>query len=593
MNEKKILHVENKKGGKLILIPCYMYDIVITQTFGGDNALESMITKIIDLDSRYKDENELIKLLGIKDKEILKEKDFKELLKTILSKISNDNKEVRTEVKMYQIYQERYSGKVLGYISYDLDKFKLSNDEGFKADKIMEIKFDDKKALFYAKINKDIKKQTPTNEQIFNAVNTHNKYADSKISTKNMEFNIKGNGEEIYLCTQIVLGENIDFNITNGFNAAYSPLLNKIVKENCDDLLKYLREKEYTQGDKDSTNYKQKYGDLRDDVIYYLNAFDNKKEYKASNLYNAFEKYFEYIVKQNKYNIQNSLNTESNLIKLAKKIGFKIPKSTQLFKNDKRDNLKTYFAKLLINENQILTNIAKQDSNFLYILNDLHIQRNKELHGDKKAKKTMDIKEINILLDILLNETKNFHLDEMTKITDYSHNGVILLQKDLDKNMRDRLGEQNISDLAKVYLACENLESLSIEIFSDIVDNLYKVCESLLKEYCTDKSISSDMQEIKSLQQREHLGDALKNVSEQYINSALKYQGASLGAYMLIYMTKQKADSKYIKSIDRVIQLRGHGNHTINDLQKTNIQELESIKTNAIDFIKEIISQLT
>lgn len=583
---KKILSIEKNMGGYDVLIPCYMYEIVTSEAYSGNNILEYTVARLIEVDSKYKNIDELVEILGIQDREILSKKSFRDLLKLILSKIlnkENDANEIKKKAKLYQIYQERYSGSVLKYITDDINKFIISTKEnGYK------IEFADKKA-YYQRPNNTIK--APIKDDVFKAIQIHNKYAEYKINT-NINLQVETR-EEIYLHCKVYLGRDREFNITNGFNGAFSLHLKDIIEKNCDNILRKMRENEYTD-EKKKSNYRKKYGDLRDELTYNLKQFANNN--KASDLYNAFENYFKYKVQKHSYSICKILNNEEDLKKFAKKMGFKIPNNSTLFKNYGKDDLKSHFAILLINEDKDLSEIARLDSNFLYLLTMLHIERNAQLHGGKKHTEDMDIKELNHLKGILETIVKiKTEFQQKESINHANHNGIVLLEKDLSKDLLDNLSDTNIGNLAAVYDAFDNLNSLNIESFEAIVNNLYKVCENLLMRwgeiYIDFKEKDKLFTKIKKLQDSQN--DTLKYVKDEKIQAAIQNKGSSLGAYMLVYIALEKIDSKELNSMNRLISLREHANHKVEVLQKTNIKELESIKQDAINFIKKCVKDIT
>ncbi|WP_276953292.1 hypothetical protein [Helicobacter rodentium] len=577
----KILSLENhKNGGKNILIPCFLYEVVVDETYRGNNILEEVVAKIIDIEPHYKNDiDRLAEILGLKDSN-----DIEPLLKLVLSKIENpQTQEVRKEIKQYQIYQERISGEVLGIITQNIDRF--IEPSGGNKDK-NEIKFERYGELLTTTIvpsNKNI--ITPAIRQIFKAITMHNRNGDSKIS-ENLDLKVPKHREPILLHCQVVLGENRKFRVTNGFNSAFSLQLENVLRDHCIDLLKTLRGNNYTDEKKESA-YRQIYGDLRDEVAYNLQRFDSieKNKNKHLYLYNAYEQYFTYLVRRNNYSIPTYLNKAESIRENAEQMGFKVDK-VGLFSNDEKDNLKSHLARLLHNDDKVLNKFAENNANFLELLSTLHKDRNVALHGGEKEKnhREMDIKELNILKE-LLESISSINIKKGEEMN--SNNGIVLLEKELP-DIINTLSDESIEALSKVRVSLEEIRKesiLSLDTFGDMTQGLYKVCESVLLKYIqTHKARvkEADIEQIRKMSWLDKVGD-------HYVENAKNGQNASLGAYIIIYLSINKDED--LSSIKRLLELRAHGNPTIADLQKTSIDELKDLYDNIIDFIAKVVNQ--
>lgn len=586
----KILSRENdKQGGKHVLIPCYLYEIVTSKYYGGNNILEEAVAKIIKIDSSYNNNIEkLAEILGLKNNN--DDIDYRALLKSVLNRIDNPKTQtLREEVVQYQIYQERISGEVLGIITRDVDRFiESSGGNKNKNDILFERGGTDCEArVIYPPKPSGI--SMPTLDQVFKAVAIHNKNNDFKVS-ENLDLEVPKHKEGIYLHCQIVLDENLKFNITNGFNAAFSLQLEDILSNHCRDLLRNLRADNHIDENQEN-NYKRNYGDLRDEIDYNLQRF--AKGNKCQYLYNAYEQYFAYLVQKNDYTIPCYSNDPKFIKDYAEQMGFTI-KQTKLFINDNGDNLKSYLAKLLFHNDATLNKFAKKPE-FLNLLSMLHNDRNIALHGGgiKKNNKPMDIKELNILKE-LLESTSNIYTkkDKETR----SDNGIILLEQELPEKIVNRLSDDNIEALAKTYKAREALEALEalevcedskelslLDAFGDITQGLYKVCENVMLQYIQIHKNSIKEMDIEKTRKTEWLS----KVREHHIKKARQGENATLGAYAVIYLSiNQDEDLSYIK---RLLELRAHGNPTIEDIKKTSRDELKKLHKSIIGFITKII----
>lgn len=576
----KILSRENhRQGGKHVLIPCYLYEIVANKSYDGNNILEEAVAKIIEIDPCYNNNIEILaEILGLKNNNDI---DYRALLKLVLNKINNPTtQELREEIVQYQIYQERISGEVLNIVTQDVDRFIESNG-GNKSKN--EILFERDGRNFKAKVvypptSSGI--SIPTLDQVFKAVAIHNKNNDFKIS-ENLDLEIPKHKEEIYLHCQIVLDENRKFNITNGFNAASSLQLESILNNHYGDLLKNLRTENHID-EKQENNYKQNYGDLRDVVAYNLQRF--AKENKCQYLYNAYEKYFAYLVQKNDYIMCISLNKPEFIKDCAEQMGFTINQTRLLFINDNGDNLKSYLAKLLFHKDATLNRFAKKPE-FLNLLFMLHNDRNTALHGGdiEKNDKLMDIKELNILKE-LLESISNINTKEGKETR--SHNGIILLEQEVPRKVLNRLSDDNIEALAEAFRAleaCKDNQDLSLDVFGDITHGLYKVCESVMRQYIQIHKASIREMDIEKTRKTEWLS----KVGEHYIKKAKQGENATLGAYTVIYLSiNQDENLLYIKQL---LELRAHANPTVEDIKKTSVDELKKLHENIINFIVKII----
>lgn len=574
----KILSLERHiKNGIDILIPCYLYEIVVDETYGGNNILEEAVAKIIKIESHYeKDIEKLAELLGLKNSN--DDMDYKALLSLVLNKIQNrQTQEIRQEIKQYQFYQERISGQVLGTITQDVDTF----IEGEKIKNSIVFERNGRKSIEPLTYNNEI--QSPMQKQIFEAVAQHNKNGDFKIRG-NLDLKISKNRELIYLHCQIVLDQDRSFYVTNGFNSAWSLQLEDILSKHCSSFLRGLRSKNYVDEIIESS-YRQLYGDLRDEVAYNLQRF--AKNLDSEFLYNGYEQYFKYLVQKNNHNIHPRFNDAENTKEIAKQRGFDVENmGLGLFTNDGRDNLKTLLAKLIHNNDPALQILAEKNHHFLVLLSRLHEDRNINMHGGNKKKdyKPMDAMELNILKE-LLEHVSGINIE--TKEKTISNNGIILLEWALDEKIINAMSDESVKELAKVYEAlkrCEDNQILDLDAFSDITLGLYKVCESMLLKYI--QMYKKSIKEIRKI-------DWLSGVKKYHIENAKKGENATLGAYILVYLSiNHDIKDTELLYLKRLLELRAHGNPEIDDIKATSFQELEDLKKNIIDFIKEILKKI-
>ena len=162
-----------------------------------------------------------------------------------------------------------------------------------------------------------------------------------------------------------------------------------------------------------------------------------------------------------------------------------------------------------------------------------------------------------------------------------------MLEQALDEETISAMSNDNIRDLAKVYEAleiCRGNQVLDLETFSDITQGLYKVCESMLHKYI--QIYKDSISETRKI-------EWLSKVKEYHIENAKKGEIATLGAYILVYLSinhdTKDSELSYLK---KLLELRGHANPTIDDVRATSIQELGDLQKKVINFIKEILKNI-
>jgi undecaprenyl diphosphate synthase len=124
----------------------------------------------------------------------------------------------------------------------------------------------------------------------------------------------------------------------------------------------------------------------------------------------------------------------------------------------------------------------------------------------------------------------------------------------------------------------------------DIVQASKKIAKDIESKTITfddinENNIATKDDVLKKIREDIEVGESLYRVSPKMLERAFKKQGASLGAYMLVYLYHQKdIDVDNVKLIEKVISLRGHGSPEMEDVQMVTKKELEQLKNLAYKY---------
>ena len=283
----------------------------------------------------------------------------------------------------------------------------------------------------------------------------------------------------------------------------------------------------------------------------------------------------------------------SEICKIAKSLNFNCNESLGIFNVGTAKNLQLLLATILNGHSGIFKKIAINHPNFMINLNQLFIARNTQSHGGDK-KENVDKKELNELLAVfkamLENTASPRDIDIiMSKPQEDEHkdnNGYITMENELS-DVLSHFSEDDIDDLSEMYDINE-FDEVNVEIYSKIISNLYKVIERNLRKIVKPCLSSTNEINTKNL----NLGGSLRSTRERYIKKALRGEEASLGAYMLVYISIcENIAQTDVDFIDKLISMREHGTYSIIDINAYLPQDLKDIRKQGIDFIKKILIQ--
>jgi hypothetical protein len=640
---------------KDILIPCWLYKVPIkTKKNAQLNFIEQTILKLINIDDSLRDNiDKLSEMLGFfkKDEngEITKDSDKREIIKLMLKKISQLNPEYiekeddekNIEVNIYQFYQEAYTNEILPLITKDINEFTFSeNNQMYHENFYRKISFKENisnsreiKAILVDKFYKN-KFTTPTQADLIKAIHLHNKnrYQGSHtIDYKDANIDIT-EPELIYLHLKLYIPRSdIDsIIITNGFTNDYSTLLRKIFTSHHQELLQVFRGelKSDTDKVKDSnidipfeSNIRKypeivtKIKNIEKNINILQDKLSSSKEIKNAKL--IAEKYYDTIeellrILSEDLEDNNRIKNKDLLKSLAKDIGFKLDSQADLkvFGISSANNLQKYLAKSIIYKKNELYEIANKFPNLLNILDKLFIYRNGLKHsGREEVLEKIDDRELlkykemvyNITSTILKVNQKSINKNEFDSDDSNRYNAYIAIESELGIDTMSKL-PQEIKDnfeLISFYLYENDFDANRHQVVENIINLLYSSLEFIIKKlintlYLVDiKEIKIKEEMLEAIKSRLTLSDALLTVREKMIEQAFKNRGGSLGAYMLIYLYfNDNTEQEEVELIENILKIRGHGNLTMEDVLKITQEQLETLKSNSVKYIKKLIEEI-
>lgn len=577
----------NKNNQYGILIPTRMYEIAIETDGYGLNFLEKAIKELLEI-KRDMNIESIKTALGLSSIN-----NIDSLISVIIEKLNmnKDDKQVQSQIKIFQFYQELYGGEVLPFVgTRENEKGNITNSiDG--DDNFFEFELQGKRSKAFYKKPKSSKTNPPTPQSIIRAINIHNQNSTLKINMITSLNQIPETSSIIYLHTNISFGKNGRFSIKSPFNDAFSPVLDTIFAKHCKDFISKLRSKNYTYKDIQIKQDSIVFGNELDDIRSYILSFFNNEDKKETSLFNAYEKLFERITIKNKLTILNGNIKASEICKIAKSLNFNCNENLGIFNVGTAKNLQLLLATILNGHSGIFKKIAINHPNFMINLNQLFIARNTQSHGGDK-KENVDKKELNELLAVfkamLENTASPREVDIiMSKPQEDEHkdnNGYITVENELS-DVLSHFSEDDLDDLSEMY-DIDEFDEVNVEIYSKIISNLYKVIERNLKKIVKPCLSSINAINTKNL----NLGSSLRSTRERYIKKALRGEEASLGAYMLVYISIcENIAQTDVDFIDKLISMREHGTYSIVDINACLPQDLKDIRKQGIDFIKKIL----
>ena len=649
----KIISQENYNKNEIeyslkkdLLIPCFVYKIPIETSRNKNlNFIEETILKLIQIDDSLKnDVIRLSRMLGFYNEKPTDDKT--KIISLILRKIKDlriddEAEKANTEVTIYQFYQEVYTNELLPLITTEINEFSYpEKDYPYKDTSNREISFkidvNSKKSTKAILANwNEAKPIKPTKVDIIKTIYMHNqnKYQGSHTIDYN-NFNIEVfKSELVYLHVKLYIPKNNirSFVITNGFTNDFSASLRKVFEYKHQDLLKLIRsdmksDVESSVNDDFNIPFEDKINSFRElrELIKTI-EIENEKlqqdEIKKDEVKNAKDRYIQalydliekvFAIFSNRLEVNKTLQNKKLVKKLANELGFKIDSKRHLpiFNVDSRDNLQKYIAKSLIYKKNELYDIAKLFPNLFFTLNNLLSLRNGVKHSDKektlenvnenklKEYRSVIYKILSIILKINQKKVLNKEIDNDDNI--HIQNAYIDLEEDINMDVMNKLPQEVKDNLTSInfYLNSVEFDTNKFNVVKEVINSLYSTFEFILKKVINtlavdehDNVTKDDL--LEKIRENIEIGESLYRVSPQMITLAFKKQGASLGAYMLVYLYYQRnVEEVNVHLIEKIISIRGHGSPSMEDVEKISKEELKKIKLNSFIYIDKLAGEI-
>lgn len=627
-----------------ILVPCWMYKIPVAISQQSSlNFLERTIAKIISIDSTLKDDYDKIsKLIGFSSDD--KTNDKTELVKFILSKLDNilSDDDKKPNIEIFQFYQDAYSSKLLPVITKNYNEFSMP-DKTYRLHKdkfgieCTGVEFSQKlnkraiRAYLFDKYNKNAPNEILSKKDFIKAILRHNKqkiynnnehtkhisYIDySSFEISNLE------PELVFLHVKLIFLQENHFLITNGWTNDYSTDLIELFGDKFYYEISALRQKKITIDTDKNTNNKNidlpfdgKIADYEkiyqllcniEEHIQIINRNDISSQEMDSCSSKIFEYLFDALENSLKYIAQNDIDTSSikevhTVQEIARSMGFKLDsKKISILKASGRENFQKYLCRTIIFKKDEIKELASKIPSFIILSNKLLEYRDHSKHGSQKKinfplpSKTMEIKELVYLaLSIILKvKQKKVNLSEQEYDNAYYENAFIFVEKDFYPHKISNLPSQLQATLIDLWAIKES--EFDLNIVAQSINYVYKIFEILIQnilEYELQDNDNPSPQEIKEqVLTKYKISDVLNTVNPNSLIQAFKNKG-TLGAYVLIllyYKNDFKDDD--IRLLEKIIELRGHGNQELSTFQAITKEDFELFIDNTKILMKKLIS---
>ncbi len=609
----KIISKENLQGNiehilkKDLLIPCFVYKIPIEVSKNRTlNFIEETILKLIHIDENLKQNvKKLSEMLGFYSDN--KEEDRTKIVELIVSKfkdlrLDDDVQENKSEVIVYQFYQEAYTNELLPIITKELNDFSFDDkSHRFKDyNEYLQVEFKQsigsKKnttAILANKFNREFNK--PTKSDIIKTIFEHNQQkfkGGHRIDYKDFKIETVGDPELLYLHVKLYMPNIKSFVITNGFTNDFSPILRKLFEEQYSELLNIFKNETRVDVQKIQNNNIDipfensidRYGDVKNIIekiekqSLILKKEDSGKDIivrandlLAQSLYDVIEKAF-YYLSQNLTDTED-LKKKELIQTLAKECGFKIDKKKYLpiFKVHNNDNLQKYFAKALLFKKDELYELAMNYPDILFTLKELFDLRNPLKHSGQREETLLEFNPENL-----------FEYKEII----YKSISVILRVKQKNINTQGVTIDDTDSHLGNAHLDLENEFGIDVvkQFPQELKDNL---------EWINFNLNGMDFEQNKSAVVNEvltRLYSSMELLLRKKINDLPK--NVSLGYIYNIVLERKSLPENDLKLINDLKELRGHGNLSLEEVLAIKEKELIELKNSCFLFIKRLYEKV-
>lgn len=602
-NHSDIEHILKKD----LLIPCFVYKIPIEISKNRTlNFIEETILKLIHIDESLKQDIErLSKMIGFYSEK--KDEDKTKIVKLIVSKLKDlrldDNvQDNKSEVIIYQFYQEAYTNELLPIITQELNDFSF-DEKSYKFqdyDEYVQVEFKQSigskkntKAILVNQFNE--KFYNPSKADIIKTIFEHNqqKYKESNtIDYKDFKIETIGNPELIYLHVKLYMPSIKSFVVTNGFTNDFSPILRKLFENQHLSLLNILKNETKVDAQKNQSrnidipfeNSINRYSNIKvlvkkiEEQSFILKNDDSSKDeiqkakdLFAQNLYDVIEKAFSYL-SQDLVDTQD-LKKKELLNKLAQDCGFQVDNKRDLpiFKVHNNDNLQKYFAKALFYKKDELYDLAIKYPNILFTLKILFDFRNPLKHCGQREETLLKIQ-----------TEKLFEYKDII----YKSISIILRVKQKKIKVQETTIDDSDSHFINAYLDLENEFGIDIvnQFPQEVKDNLLSI-NFALNGMDFEQNKSAVVNEVLT-----RLYSSIELLLRKKINNLP--EKSSLGYIYNILVDKKYLSENDLKLIHDLKKLRGHGNLSLEDISHIKEKTLRELKNSSFLFIRKLYEKV-
>ncbi len=264
---------------------------------------------------------------------------------------------------------------------------------------------------------------------------------------------------------------------------------------------------------------------------------------------------------------------------------------------------------LLCYEEKVMQALAKSYPSFLQDLHDLKKYRNKDKHGDESqdgfSLTRVELERYrdgiyflveNLLKNPLIKERENAQKEKHEE-KHYKKNAEIDAQRQLSNlNAPKPLFECFVGvNLAKAYYSKSEEKEREKE---EMILNFCKIFEIILFEAIQKQPKLDFKTKDELLRDYPNLGNSLREVREDFLKRAFKYNKTSLGAYVLVLLSCKYFESvfeevqEWLDFIARLIALRGHVRKITKELKELKEENLEKLEKQALEYFKKIANKI-
>ena len=207
-------------------------------------------------------------------------------------------------------------------------------------------------------------------------------------------------------------------------------------------------------------------------------------------------------------------------------------------------------------------------------------------------------KVLTIILKINQKVVSNNEIDDDDNL--HMQNAYVDLEEDINMDVINRMPQEVKDNLISVnfYLNSVEFDSNKFNVVKEVINSLYSTFEFILKQVINSLVIDANEiitkdEVLKKIREEIEVGESLYRVSPKMIEYAFQKQGASLGAYMLVYLYyHENIDVTDVKLVETILTLRGHGSPSMEDVEKINKIKLTELKKDSFVYMEKLMEKV-